>query len=103
MSKKAYDFSPHNRAFTGGCGKPTKDRVNDGRQSPPSQMGMQYARFGASPSRVRSTTVAKPSGIYGLLAPYANNTVPKPVSRAPEDLSPKERVHWHKLRKLGVL
>lgn len=106
MSKKTLsnvDFSPSNRAFTGGCGKPTKERENDGRQAPPSKMGMQYARAGASPSRVRSGTTARAAGIYGHLAPYANNKPPKPVSRAPDDISPKQRPMWHKLRKLGLV
>lgn len=94
-----YEFNPNKVAFTGGVGKPTKKRANDGRPTPPSKMGVQYAASGASPLRVRSSTVTKVSGIYGRLAPYANNNPPKPVLRAPKGMFPWERKRWRIMMK----
>lgn len=83
------DFSPKNRAFTGGVGKPTKVRRNDGRPSV-SAMGLSYG----------GSVQARPSHIFDKLAPYANNKpISRVVHRAPSELTPEERKRWHMLRK----
>jgi hypothetical protein len=89
-SKAGLEFNPNKRAFTGGVGKPTKARRNDGRQNPDVQSLTPYP--------------IRPTGIFNRLEPYANNSpVTRVVIRAPKHLTPSERKRWHKLRKLGVI
>lgn len=89
MSKKI-DFNPVHRAFTGGVGKPTKIRSNNGRIPIPQSL---------TPYPVR------PTSAFEKLRPYATSP-DKPVrvvQRAPEGLTPERRKRWHKLRKMGII
>jgi hypothetical protein len=88
------DFDPHNRAFTGGCGKPTKPRKNDGRKAPWSPISQALGK----------SVMPRSPGIYARLEPYANHKPPvKPILRCPhDDYTPAERKLWREMQRMGV-